>query len=157
MTRVRTGWSDIGSTRARTPSDAVMRACAWVRRSAVVQEAGALDGDGQVAVAQVEPHVDAQLAQAVHDGEGVVLEPPAPFIDAVGEPEGHQVRVGRDVGPVDLDVIAGVGDHDQVVGADDVEHPARQLRSTGPAGEHHHRSREAQWSRPVILIPARVL
>ena len=50
-----------------------------------------------------------------------------------------QVRVGGDVGAVDLDVVAGVGHDDQLV-ADDVEHPARELRAAGAAGEDDDRS-----------------
>ena len=34
--------------------------------------------------------------------------------DRVGEPEGDQVGVGAHVCPIDLDVVAGVGDHHEV-------------------------------------------
>ena len=61
---------------------------------------------------------------------------PAALVDLVGEPVGHEVRVGGDVDAVDLDVVAGVRDHDEVV-ADLVEHPARELRPAGAAGEDH--------------------
>ena len=50
----------------------------------------------------------------------------------------HEVGVGRDVRAVDLDVVGGVGDDDEVV-ADDVEHPARELRAAGAAGEDDDR------------------
>ena len=40
---------------------------------------------------------------------------PAALVDPVGQPVGDEVGVGRDVRAVDLDVVAGVGDHDQVV------------------------------------------
>ena len=65
-----------------------------------------------------------------------LAQAPAALVDQVGEPEGHEVGVGRDVRAVDLDVVAGVGDHDEALGADDVEHPARELRAAGAAGEH---------------------
>ena len=74
----------------------------------------ALDADREVAVAEVEPDVGAELAQAVHDVEAVVAQAPAALVDAVGEPERAEVWVGRDVRAVDLDVVGGVGDHDQV-------------------------------------------
>ena len=38
-------------------------------------------------------------------------------VDAVREQVGAQVRVGGDVRPVDLDVVAGVGDHGQALAA----------------------------------------
>jgi hypothetical protein len=40
---------------------------------------------------------------------------------------------------VDLDVVARVGDHDEIV-TGDVEHPASELCPAGPAGEHDDRS-----------------
>ncbi len=67
-------------------------------------------------------------------------QPPAALVDPVGQPERHQVGIGRDVGAVDLDVVAGVGDHHQLVGADHVEHAAGELGAAGAAGEHHDRS-----------------
>ena len=136
MTRVRTGLSHIGSTRARMPSAAQISRVGLGQPLAAVQGARPLEADRQVAVAEVEPDVDAERAQPVHDGEGVAGQAPAALVDLVGEPERHQIGVGRDVGAVDLDVVAGVRDHDQVVAADDVEHPARQLRAAGAPGEH---------------------
>ena len=59
---------------------------------------------------------------------------PAALVDAVGQPEGAQVGIGTDVGAVDLDVVGGVGHHDELV-ADHVEHPAGELGAARPAGE----------------------
>ena len=95
------------------------------------QRPRSLEPDREIAVAEVEPHVDAELAQPVHHLECVPREAPAALVDQVREPERDQVRVGGHVGVVDLDVVAGVGDHDEVVGADDVEHaraPASRRR-----------------------------
>ena len=58
----------------------------------------------------------------------------------------HEVRVGGDVGAVDLDVVAGVGDHDEL-GAGDVEQPARELGAAGAAGEDDDRSRRQPGDR----------
>ena len=121
--------ADIGSTRARTPSASTIAACATVSRSPRSRAARALDPDREVAVTEVEPDVDAELAQPVHDVERVAVEAPAALVDPVGEPERHEVRVGRDVRAVDLDVVAGVRDHDELVRLDDVEHPAGELRA----------------------------
>ena len=133
-TRVRTGWSAIGSTRAPSPSAVVSSAMACVSVAPSPRRCGAAQADGQVAVAEVEPHVDAELAQLVHRVEGVALQAPAALVDAVGEPERAQVGVGADVRAVGLDVVGGVGHHHELV-ADDVEHPAGELGAARPAGE----------------------
>ena len=62
----------------------------------------------------------------------------------------HEVGVGADVGAVDLDVVGGVGDDRQVV-ADDVEHPARELRAAGAAGEHDDRGSAITARRPQLV------
>ena len=103
-------------------------------RGALGQALRAAQADGQVAVAEVEPDVDAELAQLVHGVEGVAAQAPAALVDAVGQPERAQVGVGADVGAVDLDVVGGVG-HDHELVADHVEHPAGELGAAGPAGE----------------------
>ena len=51
---------------------------------------------------------------------------------------GDEVGVGRDVGAVELDVVGGVGHHDELL-AHDVEHPAGQLGSARPARQDHDR------------------
>ena len=121
----------------------------------VVEPAGAFDADREVMVAEVEPDLDSELAQSVHHCERVVGKSPTSLVDPVGEPERHQIGVRRDIGAVDLDVVARVRDHHQIF-ADDIEHAARQLGSAGAAGEDddaHQRSP----ARPVTWIPARAL
>jgi hypothetical protein len=120
------------------------------QRGALAQALGPSQPDRQVAVAEVEPHLDAELAQLVHRVEGVVAQAPAAVVDAVGQPERAEVGIGRDVRAVDLDVVGGVGDDDEIL-ANDVEHPAGELRAPASAGQHDHHHR------PVILIPACVL
>ena len=88
--------------------------------------------------------------------EGVVAQAPAALVDAVGEPEGHEVRVGGDVAAVDLDVVARVGDHDEVL-AGLVEHPAGELRAARPAGEDYDGGCHSASGRPVMRMPAWVL
>ena len=46
----------------------------------------------------------------------------------------HEVGIGAHVGAVDLDVVGGVGHHDELV-ADHVEHPAGELGAARAAGE----------------------
>ncbi len=103
----------------------------------------------------------AELAQSVHDVEGVADESPAAGVDAVGEPEQAQVRVGGDVRPVDLHVVARVRDDDELV-ADDVEHAPCELRPAGAPGEQDDGGRHRGSSggnrspsgSPVTLSPA---
>ena len=106
-TRVRTGvvahrqHARAGTPSARAQLGAAPRSAARPRPAA----ARALQAHGEVAVAEVEPDVVAELAQPVHDVERVVAQAPAALVDAVGEPERDEVGVGRDVGAVDLDVV----------------------------------------------------
>ena len=106
------------------------------RREAVLgAHPRALQAPREVAVAEVEPHLRAELAQRVHHREGVAAQAPAALVDQVGEPEGDEVGVGGDVRAVDLDVVAGVRDHGEPRGLDDVEHAPRELGAAGAAGE----------------------
>ena len=83
-----------------------------------------LQADREVAVAEVEPDVLAERAQGVHHHEGVVAQAPAALVDAIGQPVEDEVGVGRDVAAVDLDVVAGVGDHDEIA-----RRPRRAVRA----------------------------
>ena len=69
------------------------------------------------------------------------------LVDDVAQPERHQVRVRGDVGAVDLEVVARVGDHGQLLGGDQVQHPACQLGAAGATGEDHNWARLGQGRR----------
>jgi hypothetical protein len=56
---------------------------------------------------------------------GVVAQPVAALVDLVGEPVGDEVGVWRDMNAVDLRVVPGVGDDDQVVAL--VDQPPGEL------------------------------
>jgi hypothetical protein len=56
---------------------------------------------------------------------GVAAQPVAALVDLVGQPVGDEVRVRRDVDAVDLRVVPGVGDNDQVVAL--VDQPPGEL------------------------------
>ena len=156
-THVRTGSSLIGSTRARTPIASSRRASAAVGESPSARHPRALQAPGEVAVAEVEPHVAPERAQRVHDRERVLAQAPAALVDQIGQPERDEVRVGGDVRAVDLDVIAGVGDHRQALGVDHVGHAPRELGAAGAAGEDDdfggHQSQGIS-GRPARRIPA---
>ena len=55
------------------------------------------------------------------------------LVDHTGHPVGDEIGVGGDVEPERGDVVAGVGDHGEAVGAEQVEQPAGELRTTGAA------------------------
>ena len=62
------------------------------------------------------------------------VETPAALVDRVGEPERDEIGVRADVGAIDLDVVAGVGDDDKF-GAELVQQATCQLRASGAPGE----------------------
>ena len=103
---------------------------------ALTEHPSPLQADREITVTEVEPDVDAELPQLIHRVEAVGCQAPAALVDPVGQPERDEVRVGGDVGAVDLDVVAGVGDHDEPL-TDDVEHPAGELGAAGAAGQDH--------------------
>ena len=55
---------------------------------------------------------------------------------------------------VDLDVVARVRDHDELVRTHDVEHPARELRRAGAPGEdgYHSSSGSAVSFTPAVVL-----
>ena len=126
-----------GSTRAGTPSASRQLRERLGQPRALAEPPRALEADREVAVAEVEPDVLAERAQGVHHHEGVVAQAPAAIVDAVGQPVEDEVGVGRDVAAVHLDVIAGVGDHDEIV-ADLFEQSARQLGASRTARQQNH-------------------
>ena len=119
---------------------------------ALGQALRAAQAQGEVAVAEVEPDVLAELAQSVHHLEGVAGQAPAALVDPVGEPERDEVGVGGDVAVVDLHVVAGVGDNRQLVRL--VEQAARQLGAARPARQQNYHGRSVS---PVRRMPACVL
>jgi hypothetical protein len=56
---------------------------------------------------------------------GVAPQPVAALVDLVGQPVGDEVGIRRDVDAVDLRVVPGVGDDDQVVAL--VDQPPGEL------------------------------
>src|SRR5829696_7048848 len=115
------------------------------------QKLGADEAQREIAVAEPEPRLAARPLERADHLPGVAAHPEAPLVDEIGEPQRHEVGVRRDVHAVDLDVVARVGDHAQLVAAYDVEHPARELRPAGAPGEDdYHRGS----SRPVSRMPA---
>ena len=132
------------------------------RGEPVGEHPGPLETPGEVAVAEVEPDLDTQLAQGVHDRERVAGQPPAALVDQPRQPEADQVGVGGDVGAVDLDVIARIDDRRKALRAVGFGDPQRQLGAAGAAGQKDDVVRGGAQShrpsgRPLRRMPAWIL
>ena len=83
--RVRTLWSDIGSSRARDAEAAAEIVDDGRQALAGVEAAGALDMRREIAVAEAEPGLAAERFERGHKGPGLAAPPPAEF--RVGLPD----------------------------------------------------------------------
>ena len=140
--RVRTGSSVIGTQPAgRAPSARDLGGHLRERRPRV-QALRAEEVGREVLVAEPEPGGDVVARERVERGEGLAFEAPAlRGVRRAGERVGDRVEVGGDVQPVELVVVAGVDDRDDLVR----RHGAHQSRRGN--GRHRHRRRE-QRARP---------
>ena len=95
----------------------------------------------QIAIAEPKPVLAAERADAVHERPGLVTPAPAGsgIVDA-RERVGQRVDIGRDVQPKMLEIVAGVGDHEQFFGRQDAAQTERQFRATDAAGQRHDQS-----------------
>ena len=108
-----------------------------VHRAAFAQESCAVDGGGEVAVAEVEPASVAEAPEGIDDGEGVAFQTPAGLgIDHAGEGVDDDVGVGGDVEAEHLDVVGDVGDDGDGGGVDDLHETLEESGSAHAAGEH---------------------
>ncbi len=102
---------------------------------AAIEATPPLQAEGEVAIGEPEPIRGAECLEALEDGEGVVPDPPSLLlVDLIAQPVGAEIRVGGYVDAERLDVVAGVGDHGQVV-ADEILEARRQLGAAGAPGE----------------------
>src|SRR5271167_808782 len=95
----------------------------------------------EIAVAEPKPVLTAKRADAVHERPRLVT--PAPAGDGIVETSenvGQRVDIGRDAQPKMLEIVAGVGDHEQFVGRQDAAQTERQFRAADPAGQRHDKS-----------------
>ena len=103
---------------------------------ALVQQRRSQQAGGEILVAELEPVGRADPDQLLEGVVRVVADSVAALlVDHVGEPVGDQVGVGGDVQAECGDVVAGVGDHRQLVRLERVGEPARQLGAAGAAGQ----------------------
>ncbi len=109
-----------------------------------------------VAVAEAEPRLAAELAGRGERVPGLVGAPPAALL--VGHARKgveHAVEVGRDVEPEHLDVVADVADHRDVVRVDDRHDAPKEARAADAARQHGHS--HAAAPRRIAASTARVL
>src|SRR3979490_1786069 len=92
----------------------------------------------EIAIAEPKPVLAAERADAVHERPGLVTPAPAGggIVDS-RENIGQRVDVGRDTQSKMLEIVAGVGDHEQFVGRQDAAQTERQFGAAYPTGERH--------------------
>jgi hypothetical protein len=99
---------------------------------------GALDMQREIAIAEPKPVLAAERADAVHERPRLVT--PAPTGGGIIDTRksvGQRVDIGRDTQPKMLEIVAGVGDHEQFVGRQQAAQAERQFGAADPAGQRH--------------------
>src|SRR2546422_712237 len=124
---------------------------------------------GEVALAQVERRLGAEVAHRLEAAERLAREAPAAGrVEPTRERVHHGVEVGGNVETPDLGVITGVADHGERTPRDRGREAAQELRrarATGDRGQAHvtrawlpaasrARCRRATPSRPSLLAAA---
>ena len=109
-------------------------------RLAVSQAAGALHMHGEVAVAEPEPGLAAELLERRHERPGLVAAAPAGLrIVETGQRIGQGVEVGSDMQAEMLEIIAGIGHHRETAGRQHARQAERQLGAADAARQRQHR------------------
>src|SRR6476646_7970513 len=95
----------------------------------------------EIAIAEPKPVRASEGADAVHERPRLVT--PAPAGDGIVDAReniGQRVDIGRDVQSKMLEIVTGVGDHEEFLGRQDEAQTERQFGATDPAGQRHHKS-----------------
>src|SRR4029453_11624752 len=92
-------------------------------------------------IPEPKPALAAERADAFHERPGLVTPAPAGggIIDA-RESVSQRVDIGRDAQSKMLEIVSGVGDHEQFVARQDEAQTERQFRTADPAGQRHDQS-----------------
>src|SRR2546428_800281 len=110
-------------------------------RSTLAERARPVEMRGEVAVAQVEPRLGAEVAHRLEAAERLAREAPAAGrVEPTRERVHHGVEVGGNVETPDLGVITGVADHGERTPRDRGREAAQELRrarATGDRGQAH--------------------
>src|ERR1041385_1195340 len=113
-------------------------------RRAFAQYARARDMAREVAVAELEPGFFAVLAEPFERRKRVAAHAPALFsVNAPRERVRDRVQVGRDVQPVQNDIVAGVADDRELFRRGFVRQALDQLRAAGASRENRELHRGA--------------
>src|SRR5579871_664044 len=113
------------------------------------QPTGALDMNRKIAVAKAEPVLAAERGKGLHERPGFVLPAPTEFcIVEAGKRVHERVGVRRDMQAEMLEIIANIGDDDEIFGLDDPAQAQRELGAADAAGERDdkiptHRNRSS--------------
>ncbi len=98
------------------------------------QQCAAPDVQRQVAVAQREPVGRPELAQPGHALQRVAGDAPAlRSVDQAGQRAGDNIEVGRNIQPVQLEVVAGVDDRGHILGRGDLHQAFEKARGADTA------------------------
>jgi hypothetical protein len=109
---------------------------------ALAQPRGAVQVDGEVAVAEREPRLVAEAGELLRDREALVgAAPLLGRVDDLAEPVGDRVEVRADPQAVQLEVVADVDDRDDVLGRGDGGEPAQEARGAHATGQYRVHAR----------------
>ena len=152
--RVRTRSSVIGRRRTSRPHARVISAVTSESVRARAQALRAEEVGREVLVAEAEPRGHVVAGERVERRERLAFEAPAlRGVRRAGERVGDGVEVGGDVQPVELVVVAGVDDGDDVARRHDAHEPGEEpggADTTGERCEHARKYRPVQSGGPDV-------
>src|SRR5438094_870612 len=105
-------------------------------RSTIAERARPVEMRGEVAVAQVEPRLGAEVAHRLEAAERLAREAPAAGrVEPTRERVHHGVEVGGNVETPDLGVITGIADHGERTPRHRAREAAQELRRARATGD----------------------
>ena len=91
-----------------------------------------------IAVAEAEPGVGLVTVERVEARERLALETPTELaVGCTGQGVRDRIEVGAHAQPVELVVVAGVADHDELLGCDDVHEAREEPRGADTTRQAH--------------------
>ena len=153
--RVRTGSSLIGSSRNVRSHGPTISAVTVGERRAGAQAAGAVEVGREVAITEPEPRVVVVALERVEARERLALETPTELaVGSAGERVGDGIEVGAHEQSVELVVVTGVADDDELLrrdGLHEAREEPRRTDSTSQAHQHSWRVGDALLAHPAGL------
>ena len=106
---------------------------------ALPQPTGALDMNRQVAIAEAEPVLAAERRERLHERPGLVLPAPSELrVVEAGQRVHQRVGVRRDMQAEMLEIVADIGDDEQIVRRQDPAQAQRELGAADAARQRDH-------------------